>query len=184
MGEIPGNSPLFASLGGAAQYHHDVVESLRRYFNPDSPHSLARLDTFTEPRVAVRPADYLEETGLRSSLAMLTSMEAAFQLDYQYRCQKKLKDDLSRAFRAIYKRKPDYVRLEKDIFDAWNSYASGAQQLVGELRGAFKFRNWLAHGRYWTPRLGRIYSFENLYRLADEVFCTLPLLGMDEARDR
>jgi hypothetical protein len=181
MGEIPGNSPLFASLGGAAQYHHDVVESLRRYFNPDSPHSLARLDTFTEPRVAVRPADYLEETGLRSSLAMLTSMEAAFQLDYQYRCQKKLKDDLSRAFRAIYKRKPDYVSLEKDIFDAWSHYASGAEQLIGELRSAFRFRNWLAHGRYWTPKLGRNYDFESLYLLADAVYSEFPLRGRDDA---
>jgi hypothetical protein len=112
---------------------------------------------------------------------MLTSIEAAFQLDYQYRCQRRLKDSLSRAFRAIYKRKPDYVRLEKDIFDAWSVHSSAAHSLIGELRGAFRFRNWLAHGRYWTPRLGRNYDFESLYLLADAVFCTLPLFGLDEA---
>jgi hypothetical protein len=158
MGEIPGNSPLFASLGGAAQYHYDVVESLKRYFGPDSP-----------------------ETGLRSSLAILTWIEAAFQLDYRYRCRNRLRDDLSRAFRATYKRRPDNVSLEKDIFDAWSSYASGAHQLIAGLRSAFKFRNWLAHGRYWTPKLGRSYDFESLYLLADAVYSKLPLRGIDEA---
>src|SRR5271166_1957517 len=121
MGEIQGNSTLFTSLSGAAQYHYDVVESLKRYFNPDSPNTLARLDTYPGPRVAVRPSDYFEETGLRSSLAILTSIDAAFKRDYRFRCENKLKDDLSRAFRAIHKRKPDYqnVNLEKVIFDAW-----------------------------------------------------------------
>lgn len=181
MGEISGNSPLFASLGGAAQYHFDVIESLKRYFDPSSHYSPSLSDTYRVPRVTFRPADYIEETGLRSSLAMLTWLEAAFQLDYQYRCRMRLKDDLSRAFRAIYKRMPDYVSLEKDIFEAWSTYESGAHSLIGELRSAFKFRNWLAHGRYWTPRLGRKYDFEFLYRLADAVYSTLPLRGIDEA---
>jgi hypothetical protein len=181
MGEIPGNSPLFASLGGAAQYRYDVVESLKRYFGPDSPASLARLDAFPGVRLDARRADYIEETGLRSSLAILTWIEAAFQLDYRYRCRKRLRDDLSRAFRATYKRRPDNVSLEKDIFDAWSSYASGAHQLIAELRSAFKFRNWLAHGRYWTPKLGRNYDFESLYLLADAVYSKLPLRGIDEA---
>jgi hypothetical protein len=181
MGEIPGNSPLFASLSGAAQYHYDVVDSLREYFSPNSPDSLASIDAFSEARVGARPADYMEETGLRSSLSLLTWIESAFQLDYQYRCRKRLRDDLSRAFRAISKRKPDYVSLEKDIFGAWSIYASEALPLIGELRGAFKFRNWLAHGRYWTPKLGRKYDFESLFFLADAVYANLSLFGMDDA---
>jgi hypothetical protein len=181
MAETLGTSPLFASLEGAAQYHYDVVESLIRYFSPDSPDSLARLDAFSGVRLDACPADYVEETSLRSCLAILTWMEAVFQLDYQYRCRKRLKDDLSRAFREISKQKPNYVSLEKNIFDAWCSYASGADPLIGELRSAFKFRNWLAHGRYWTPKLGRNYDFESLYLLADAVYSKLPLRGMGDA---
>jgi hypothetical protein len=181
MVEISGNSPLFGSLSGAAQYHYDVVESLKRYFDANSPHSVVRIDMYVGSRIAVRPSDYFEETGLRSSLAMLTSIEAAFQLDYQYRCQKKLKDGLSRSFREIRKQKPDYVSLEKDIFDAWSTHSSTAHSLIGELRSAFRFRNWLAHGRYWTPKLGRNYDFESLYLLADAVYDTLPLFGLNKA---
>jgi hypothetical protein len=181
MGEVPGNALLFASLGGAAQYHYDVVESLKRYFGPDTPDSMARLDAFSRVRLDARPEDYIEETGLRSSLAILTWIEAAFQLDYQYRCRKKLKDELSRTFRASFKPEQSYVSLEKVIFDAWSTHTSGANSLIGELRSAFRFRNWLAHGRYWTPRLGRNYDFEYLYLLADAVYATLPLCGIDEA---
>jgi len=181
MGEAPDRSRLFASLDGAAQYHYDAVESLRRYFKPDLPYSLARLDTYPGPRIAVRAADYIEETGLRSSLAMLTAIEATFRQDYQYRCRNRLKDDLSRAFRAIHKRRQDDVSLDKDVFDAWSKHSSEAHPLIGELRGAFRFRHWLAHGRYWPPRLGRKYNFEYLYRLADALYSTLPFYGLDEA---
>ncbi len=181
MGETPGASSLFNSLGWAAQYHYDAMESLRRYFAPNSPHSPARFSPMGGVRLEALPADYLEETSLRSSLAILTWIEAAFHLDFRYRCRTRLKDNLSRAFRAMYKRKPDYVSLEKDIFAAWSSNVSGPYLLVGELRSAFRFRNWLAHGRYWTPKLGRIYNFESLYLLADAVFSTLPLRGFDEA---
>ena len=181
MGEIPDNSPLFTSLRGAAQYHFDVVESVKEYFRPESPNSLSRFDAFSGPRVVVRAADYIKETDLRSSLLIMISIEAAFRQDYQYRCRKRLKDDLSRAFRETNKRKLGRVNLEKTIFDAWSRHAFGAHQIIGELRGAFNFRNWLAHGRYGTPRLGRNYNFDYLYRLADAVYTTLPLCGMDEA---
>ena len=40
-----------------------------------------------------------------------------------------------------------------------------------DLKGAFKFRHWLAHGRYWDPNLGRKkYDFQSLYALAEEFF--------------
>jgi hypothetical protein len=184
MVEVPGGSALFASLTGAAQYHYDVVDSIRRHFSPELPFSLPRIQTFSGPRVAVRPADYIWETELRSSLAILTSIEAAFHLDYQYRShQNGPKDDLSKAFRTIRKSSKKSARLDLDpeLFDAWSQHASGVRPLIGELRGAFKYRHWLAHGRYWTPQLGRKYDFEFLYRLADAVYCTLPLCGVYEA---
>ena len=183
MDESPGNSSQTASLAWASQYHYDTVESLRRYFSLGLPDSSPGFNALPDPSKAVSLSDYIEETGLRSSLALLTLIEAAFRQDYRYRCHKRLKDDLSRAFRAKHKRLRDdqNVSLEKDIFDAWSRHAPGANQLIGELRGAFRFRHWLAHGRYWTPKLGRSYDFEYLYRLADGVYFALPLQGWDEA---
>jgi hypothetical protein len=180
MDESPDNTSRLTSLEWAAQYHNDAVESFNHYLSMVSPKSLSQFDAYSGPRLDVGLADYIQETDLRSSLDLLTKIEAAFQMDYQFRCRKRLKDDLSRAFRELYKRDQRYVSLEKDILDAWSSHASGAHQLIGELRSAFKFRHWLAHGRYWTPKLGREYDFQLLYILALTVFENLPLRGMNE----
>lgn len=40
---------------------------------------------------------------------------------------------------------------------------------ISELITAFKYRHWLAHGRYWEPKLGRIYDYYSLYDLAYEM---------------
>jgi hypothetical protein len=181
MGEDSDKPLQLTSLAWAAQYHYDAVESLKRYFGLGSPNAPARFDTSSDLRIAVSLFDYIEETEQRSSLAILTLIEALFRKDCQYRCSKKLKDGLSRAFRAKYRHKQQRMNLEEDIFDAWITHASDAKSLISELRGAFRFRHWLAHGRYWTPKLGRNYSFEYLYRLADAVSSTLPLCIMDKS---
>jgi hypothetical protein len=104
-------------------------------------------------------------------------MEAIFRIDYEQRCYLKKKDPLSRAFRDLHKHRRSNVSLEEEIFDLWKEYTNGAKQLISELKGAFKYRHWLAHGRYWTPKLGRKYDFVSLYALATNVLSSLPLLG-------
>jgi len=93
----------------------------------------------------------LEETDRRSVFFVLARLEAAFRVDYESRCRKKLKDDLSRALRLVWKSRAENVHLDDDIFEAWREHSSASRQLIGELRGAFNFRHWLAHGRYWVP---------------------------------
>jgi hypothetical protein len=100
-------------------------------------------------------------------------------VDYRYRCENRLKDPLSRAFRDKYKRRQERVSLEEELFDAWSEHEPGAHALIGDLRGAFRFRHWLAHGCYWVPKLGRKYDFDHLYRLADAVFSAFPLCGLE-----
>jgi hypothetical protein len=181
MGEAADSVSGLSSLRWAAQYHYDVVRSLHQYFKPGPTQSTTSHATFPKPGEGVQLAAYMKETDLRSSLAILTSIEAAFQLDYQYRCRQRLEDDLSLLFRSRYRQEQSFVSLEKVIFDAWSNYETGAPRLIAELRGAFRYRHWLAHGRYWPPKLGRRYDFEYLYRLAYLVFLTLPLNGVDEA---
>ena len=48
-------------------------------------------------------------------------------------------------------------------------------KLIGDLRGAFRFRHWLAHGRYWNPKLGQKYDFVSVYSLAANVLGDFPL---------
>ncbi len=160
-----------------AEYHNDVVTSLK-FFSKTSP-------SFISTRYFGRPlgdllAAGIEETDLRSAFFVLTALEAAFRIDYLYRCQKKMKDDLSRAFRVIYKERRGEVSLDEDIFETWKGKSSApGPRLIGELRGAFNFRHYLAHGRYWEPKLGRKYDFNFVYSLADDVLNSFPLLNFD-----
>ncbi len=174
-----GNSAITA----IAEYHNDVERSLRFYFSEASPafgtHFIGfRLDEALTARRELIAAR-LEETDQRSAFFILTSVEAAFRIDYKRRCQKRMKDDLSRAFWAIHKSRKERVSLDEDIFEAWRENFTGLRQLIGELRGAFKFRHWLAHGRYWEPNLGRKYDFNFVYSLADDVLNAFPFQTFD-----
>jgi|ERR1019366_2367409 hypothetical protein len=160
-----------------AEYHNDVVASLK-YFSKTSP-------SFISTRYFGRPlgdvlAARIEETDLRSAFFVLTALEAAFRIDYLYRCRKKMKDDLSRAFRLIYKDRGKNATLDEDIFGTWKRKSSApGPRLIEDLRGAFNFRHYLAHGRYWESKLGRKYDFNFAYSLADDVLNAFPLLKFD-----
>jgi len=166
-----------AAIVEIAEYHNDVVSSLRLYFGEMLRVSAA--DFRSCDAIANLLTLRVEETDQRSAFFILASLEAAFRIDYECRCQKRMKDDVSRAFRAIYKSRRTRVSLEEDIFEAWKEHSTGSRQLIGELRGAFKFRHWLAHGHYWEPKLGRRYDFIFVYSLADLVLSAFPLQRFD-----
>ena len=42
-------------------------------------------------------------------------------------------------------------------------------RLISDTRSAFGYRDWLAHGRNWVPKLGRHYDFASVYNLARDV---------------
>lgn len=41
-------------------------------------------------------------------------------------------------------------------------------QIIGDVKRAFKYRHWLAHGRYWTPKLGQGYNYAAVYGVANK----------------
>ena len=91
-------------------------------------------------------------------LGMLACTEAALRIDFIERVAKKRKDQVSRRFRETYrKRGIEKVRLEEDILDTWGKHGASdfVRSSVAEFKGALNLRHWLAHGRYWKPKLGR-----------------------------
>jgi hypothetical protein len=160
-----------------AEYHNDVVASLK-YFSKTSPSFISTRYLGRSPSEVL--AARMEETDLRSAFFILTALEAAFRIDYLYWCQKKMKDDLSRSFRVIYKEREGNASLDEAIFETWKKKSSApGPRVIADLRGAFNFRHYLAHGRYWEPKLGRKYDFNFIYSLADDVLNAFPLLNFD-----
>jgi hypothetical protein len=110
-----------------------------------------------------------EQLELMTMLELLTTTEAILRRDFKHRVAVRRKDGLSKRFREISKRaindararsaRRPKIRLDGDILEAM----TGEEIKVSEFRGALKLRHWLAHGRYWRPSLGQIYTPEAIF---------------------
>lgn len=160
-----------------ALHHQDTVESVKAYFSQQSPQFTVRFAGYTSAEVTAELLERLEELEFSSSLTALAALEAAFRVDYLQRCYTKRKDDLSRAFRALYKTYETRVSLDEQIFEAWKEQSDVSTTLIGQIRSAFKFRHWLAHGRYWQPKFGRDYDYSTIYLIVDLALKSFPFEG-------
>lgn len=161
-----------------AIHHNDVEASLKLYFSQSSPSFFTRFVGEQQSEIGKTLQARLAELDLTSTLTVLGAVEAAFRIDYLQRCEgHKRKDAISRAFRAVYKKKGVRASLEDEILEIWKIHEAGTAPLVAALRGAFKFRHWLAHGRYWEPKLGRKYDYFTVYSLALATLNRFPLFS-------
>lgn len=169
------------AIANIAVYRNDVISALRLYFSNVPPSYQEQFlgynaqEAANELRALLKAR--IEETDSRSALATLTTLEAVFRVDYKHRREKKVKGDLFKAFRNIHKSGKRYVRLD-DILEAWKRNVPESQPLIGALRSAFNFRDWLAHEHCWVFK-GRKYDFDSLYDLADNVLNTFDFVSPD-----
>lgn len=108
-------------------------------------------------------------------LDMMSAAEAAIRLDYLDRVGERRKDPVSKDFRNIYKKLSkkkiaDKVNLEEHILDTWTTHIAKTRVPVSDFKGALKVRHWLAHGRYWHPKMGRQqYSPRDVYDISSNL---------------
>jgi hypothetical protein len=162
-------------LSDIVEYHYDVEDGLRALFRDFVNTNNVRVIGYSSAEVANFLWERLQETDIRSSLAILAALEAAFRIDYMARAKQKSKDNLSRAFRDLYKTFDVRVSFEDDILSCWSSHHPEFKKSIGDLKGALRFRHWIAHGRYWQPKLARKYDFVYLSVLATTITTSFPL---------
>lgn len=109
-------------------------------------------------------------------LSILASVEANFRMDYLNRAAKRLKDPLSQAYRGIYNNYEERASFEEHLLGSWRKHAPQSREIVSELRGALKYRHWLAHGRYWKPQFGRKYDYYFVSDLAYRIEQSFPFV--------
>ncbi|MGA2174914.1 MAG: hypothetical protein ABSH38_08035 [Verrucomicrobiota bacterium] len=135
---------------------------------------------YTIPEVETERDQRLKELDRNSSFILLAAIEAGFRVDFLVRCYSRYKDDLSRRFQDILKQRDDNISnisLEKDILDSWKELVPQSKPLISQVKAAFRYRHWLAHGCYWTPKLGRNYDFASIYLLAQGIGQAIDLLS-------
>lgn len=156
------------------RHYQDIESSIQLYFSESNPEAKILFAGKTKIELDDQLASVLEENAKLVSMSLLSAIEAAFRIDYLQRCYKRKSDSLSRTFRKIHQEKGARASLEDDIFDTWKAHSSVPKQVVYDLKSAFRYRHWLAHGRYW-PKLGRKYDYFSIYTLGQTVLSSFPL---------
>jgi len=160
--------------------HSDTAKSIRFYYTAPS---LVTRDIkfigYTAQETQQEQNLRLDELDKNSVFSLLAALEASFRVDFYLRCYGREKDDLSRFFRAVIKAKGDKISLEDDILETWRNHFPAAKAHLSELKGAFRYRHWLAHGRYWTPKLGKKYDFSSVYLIAQAIEENFDLLSLE-----
>lgn len=145
-------------------------QSLKIFFSDLNPDYTNVFTGLTVSEVKEELDYHLSEVEKDACLNLLASIEAVFRLDYAIRCEEKDKADISRKFRSLFAENQYWIPLEVGIFDEWKKVPGIRSETISILKGAFKYRHWLAHGRYWTLKAGKKkYDFYELYNLAIEL---------------
>ena len=155
-----------------ARYYSDIEASVRNYFSFPNPQRFAG---YTPQEMEREMDSVLEEHARSTSMSILSALEATFRMDFLQRCYKRQRDSLSRAFRIIHRAKGQYVPLT-DIFSEWQQHSDVSQSVIADLKRAFRYRHWLAHGRYWTPKIGQEYDYDDIYTLAESIYDSFPFV--------
>jgi hypothetical protein len=153
-------------VGDYGDHHLDVENSLKLFFSDVNPSYPVRFSGLTKSEVVALLGERREEADRAGAMMLLSGLEALFRIDYVNRVDRRKRDPLSQAFRDVFAAHGRRVDLEDTVLGCWKTHADVDSDLISELRGAFKYRHWLAHGRYWTPKLGRHYDYADVYTMA------------------
>jgi hypothetical protein len=164
------------SLEEIAVHYSTVEAAIFEFFSGSAP---ATLGLYLHSQVAEARTACLSELDFSSAMSVMSSVEAAVRKDYLTRVYNRWKDPLSRSMRDLHREKRDRAGLERDLLPQWGTTTSIAGRLLSEVMQAFRYRHWLAHGRYWEPKFGRTYDYITVYGLAEEF-----IDAMDEYDDR
>lgn len=126
------------------------------------------------------------ELGQVTMLGMLACAEAALRVDFIEKVSNKRKDPVSRGFWNVYHAQGmEKIRLDEDILDTWRDRGgeSRIKRAVAEFKGALGLRHWLAHGRYWKPKLGRANGYDavDVFDICAELLQSTGLMPADAA---
>ena len=156
-----------------AQYYSDIEASVKNYFSFENLQIGERFVGYTQLEIELEMTSVLAEHARSTSMSILAALEAAFRMDFLQRCYKRRKDRLSRSFQGLHRQMGQYVPL-KDIFSQWQQHSNVPRSIVSDLARAFNYRHWLAHGRYWTPKIGQEYDYDDIYALAESIYNSFP----------
>lgn len=161
-----------------AFYYHQNVIAITYYKNQILRQTIIPTEFIgmTSEEVKLHFSNIEKENELAFCFNLIAATEASLRIDYKIRVSERLKDDLSRDFREIYKEYGDRVSLEDTILEKWKERYPQYKTNIGQYKSILKFRHWFAHGRYWIPKIGGKYDSISIYTICDNIVNKLPLI--------
>jgi hypothetical protein len=111
-------------------------------------------------------------------LHLLTTTEALLRLAFEDISERKTKPTIFRRFRKIGRERGEKIRLEEDILNTWIEVYPETARSIRDFKGVVPLRDWLAHGRYWNPKIGRPkYEVSDVFDIASEMLIRMQDAG-------
>lgn len=101
---------------------------------------------------------------------LISATEAVLRLDFYTKVYNKDKSNIGRTFRTLEKKKGNKISLEDDIIANWKEIVVARKNDFSNFLGLINYRHWLAHGRYWKPKIGQQYTPSIAYNIAENIF--------------
>ena len=166
-------NPVPATAEMIVTYYNVTLDALRKR------HLTRRLKRFESIKDRQRQfAEAKDELSIEAGFMMLAYVESLFRMDFVARLEnRKWKDPLSAHFRKNHKASSPFYRYPlDDIFIGWRREGGTCddemENILRRLPQYFDYRNWVAHGRYWSYKekdFLRRYNFDSLCILVDEI---------------
>lgn len=157
------------SLTTIADYYRRAVDSVNLLFsdrNPSYYSDYIGMSIFDIQLLKKEQSVFLEESFI---LELLACCEANLRKDLDYRRKKRKKDKYSREIRSEFKSKLLKSITFELLLEFWAKRIPLYKANTNMLIESVKYRNWLAHGRYWRIASRRDYCFNDLYILCISV---------------
>jgi|APAga8741243810_1050097.scaffolds.fasta_scaffold02154_3 hypothetical protein len=131
-----------------------IDQSINLLYSTKNPDYQADFVGMSIEEIEEKKEDLLKENDITHSLLILTTIEALIRLDADKKYCDKRKDGFSRSIKEIYdKTKGERIKLDEDLIHTrMMEDHIGLRRFYNELKKCFKYRHWLAHGRYWDPK--------------------------------
>lgn len=147
-------------------YKNDLEASLELYYI--NANAYVKFTLYSQNELIQEKKDRLSEVNQNCVFMILSGIESWIRIDYETRVKNKLKDSLSRELRNLDKTYDKTYKISIDLLcDIYKKYSQG--NIFSLIKSAFKLRHWLAHGRYWIPKIGKKYDFNEMYIIAVEL---------------
>jgi len=140
----------------------DLKDKLLVKNNPQKDSILIKYYLMSYGKLNEYFANEITEHSMIYSFKMIATTEAILRIDYDKRIKNRYKDNLSRDFRSINNTYQNGVPLNITI-DLWVQNYPSAKKHFSEFRRILNERHWIAHGRYWILKSGKIHDLLDVF---------------------